>query len=118
MYRLLSKLLVYKNNLGEDSILVRLGGLLKELDISMRADKEDIFEKERIISEIHSLINRMLSLAADYGFEGNLWHNYLAYKLAMAENPFSLSCEMCGAKQGSINILAKNDFKIFKELFD
>ncbi len=34
------------------------------------------------------------------------------------ENPFSLTCEKIGAKDGSVNYFAKSDFKAFKELFD
>ena len=36
----------------------------------------------------------------------------------MAENPFSITCEKTGAKQGSVNRFAGNDFKLFKALFD
>jgi len=117
MYRLISKLVIYKE-LGKDSILVRLSELIKEVDLKLSGDQEDIFEKERIISEIYEQINRLLSLATDYGFNDNLWHNYLAFILAMAENSFTITCEKSGAKQGSVNRFAKNDFRIFKDLFD
>lgn len=117
MYRLISKLVIYKE-LGEDSILVRLSELIKEVDSSLKEGTEDIYKKEQLISGIYTQINRLLSLATDYGFTDNLWHNYLAYILAMAENPFSITCEKTGAKQGSVNRFAKNDFKIFKALFD
>lgn len=117
MYRLISKLVIYKE-IGEDSILARLSGLIKEADSRLTGENEDAFEKERIISDIYTQINRLLSLATDYGFTGNLWHNYLSFILAMAENPFSITCEKTGAKDGSVNRFAKNDFRIFKSLFD
>ncbi len=91
MYRLISKLVIYKE-LGEDSILVRLSELIKEVDSSLKEGTEDIYKKEQLISGIYTQINRLLSLATDYGFTDNLWHNYLAYILAMAENPFSITC--------------------------
>lgn len=116
MYRLISKLVIYKN-LGRDSLLVRLSELIKETDSLIVREKSDVFEKEKITSEIYTLINQLLELATDYGFNKNLWHNYLAYILATAENPFSITSEKVGAKEGTVNQFARNDFKIFKALF-
>ena len=56
-------------------------------------------------------------MATDYGFDHNLWHNYLTYLLITNENPFSLTCEKVGANDGSVNIFAKNDFRVFRNLF-
>lgn len=117
MYGLISKLVVYKN-LGETSLLYRLAEIIKEYDSMREADKPDVFVKETIISEIYSLINQLLELATDYGFNQNLWHNYLAYILATTENPFSITCEKVGAREGTVNQFAKSDFRIFKSLFD
>ncbi|MDF2941723.1 MAG: hypothetical protein K0S01_581 [Herbinix sp.] len=147
MYRLISKLVIYKN-LGQDSLLFQLADLIKEYDgyIDVIKDtsnikdtrnlkdsinlkytvpvkdslhlKASVFEKENIISKIYLLINQLLELATDYGFNKNLWHNYLAFLLATGENPFSITCEKVGAKDGTVNQFAQNDFKIFKALFD
>ena len=57
-------------------------------------------------------------VATDYGFNKNLWHNYLTFYLVTNENPFSITCEKVGANDGSVNYFAKNDFKVFKALFD
>ena len=57
-------------------------------------------------------------MSTDYGFDDNLWHNYLTYLLITDENPFSLTCEKIGANNGSVNHFAENDFKQFKALFD
>ena len=62
--------------------------------------------------------SRLLDLATSYGFDKNLWHNYLTYLLITNENPFSITCEKVGASEGSVNHFAKSDFKAFKELFD
>jgi predicted AAA+ superfamily ATPase len=97
---------------------VRFSELIKETDSVLAGDKADVFEKEKITSDIYTVINRLLELATDYGFNKNLWHNYLAYILATAENPFSITCEKVGAKDGTVNRFARNDFKIFKALFD
>ena len=58
------------------------------------------------------------NLATDYGFDTNLWHNYLAFILITNENSFSMTSEKVGANDGTVNYFAKNDFKIFKKLFD
>jgi len=60
----------------------------------------------------------LLVLATDYGFDKNLWHNYLSFILITNENPFSITCEKVGANDGSVNYFALNDFEAFRELFD
>ncbi len=116
MYRLISKLVIYKN-LGKDCLLFQLADIIKEYD-SNCGKEEEVFGKEEVVSRIYTLIHELLELATEYGFNKNLWHNYLAYLLATAENPFSMTCEKAGAREGSVNQFAKNDFKIFKALFD
>lgn len=59
-----------------------------------------------------------MEVATDYGFDKNLWHNYLTFYLITNENPFSLTCEKVGANDGSVNEFAKNDFKVFMNLFN
>lgn len=61
---------------------------------------------------------QLIELAVKYGFEGNLWHCFLAFCLANNENAYTTSCEITGAAGGSLDRLAKEDFKIFKALFD
>ena len=56
-------------------------------------------------------------VATDYGFDENLWHNYLTFYLVTNENPFSITCEKVGANEGSVNHFAKNDFRAFLALF-
>jgi hypothetical protein len=117
MYRLISKLVVYKN-LGQECLLTELADLIKEFDSRVKGRDGADIEKEEITSRIYSLINRLLDIATVYGFDENLWHNYLAYLLISCENPFSITCEKTGAKDGTVNKFAKGDFKIFKALFD
>ena len=62
--------------------------------------------------------NQLIELASTYGFEGNLWHCFLAFSLANHENAYSTACEIVGEVQGSLNELALQDFKILKQLFD
>ncbi len=117
MYRLISKLVIYRN-LDEDSLLLQLSELIKEFDLSLSNHSLTVFEKENMISRIYHLIHQLLQLATDYGFNTNLWHNYLTFILITTENPFSMTCEKVGAKEGTVNQFAKNDYKIFKSLFD
>ncbi len=110
MYRLTSKLIIYRN-LGEDNILFPLAEVCEKF-------ASGSFVKESLITEIYGLINRLLELSTRHGFDKNLWHNYLSFLLAMNENPFTLVSEKVGANEGSVNDFAKNDFAIFKQLFD
>ncbi len=110
MYRLTSKLVIYRN-IGKDSILFRLA------DICQRFDGGE-YVKEDLVTEIYEQIHRLLEISTRYGFDKNLWHNYLAFQLAMSENPFTLVSEKVGANEGTVNEFAKADFQIFKELFD
>ena len=68
--------------------------------------------------QVYTQIKRLLTLATDFGFDHNLWHNYLAYFLITNENPFSITCEKIGANDGSVNHFARNDFAAVKALFD
>ena len=110
MYRLTAKLVLYRN-IGKDSILLRLA------DICQRFATGE-YRKEDLITDIYTEINRLLEISTRYGFDKNLWHNYLAFLLAMTENPFSLVSEKVGANEGTVNEFAKNDFAVFKKLFD
>ena len=61
---------------------------------------------------------RLVELAVNYGFEGNLWHCFLAFCLANNENAYTTTCEITGAAGGSLDELAREDCRIFKALFD
>lgn len=118
MNRNISKLIIYRD-LGEDSILYSLADVIEKLRKNTNGEYDTgNINKEEITSLINVQIHRLLNLATEYGFDTNLWHNYLAFLLATNENPFSITCEKVGAREGTVNQFAKNDFKIFKELFD
>lgn len=110
MFRQTSKLVIYRN-LEEDSILFQLADICEEF-------VSGTYVKENLNTRIFREINKLLDVATQYGFNDNLWHNYLAYILATNENPFSITCEKVGATDGTVNHFAKNDFRIFKALFD
>lgn len=110
MYRLTSKLIIYRG-IGEDSILRSLAEICRRFD-------EGDYNRESMIEEIYEQVHSLLDLATTYGFNKNLWHNYLAYLIATTETPFTLVSEKVGANKGSVNAFALNDFRIFRELFN
>ena len=79
---------------------------------------DDYFNKEDKIALFYESVNELLNLADTYGFEGNLYHNFLGFILANNENVFTKASEILGAPQGSINQIAMHDFEIFKSLMD
>ena len=109
MYKEISKLIMY-GNLDNNSILSSMADIFNRFD-------NNLSSKEELITDIYTQIKRILEVATDYGFDNNLWHNYLTYFLITNENPFSITCEKVGANDGSVNIFARNDFKVFYNLF-
>ena len=110
MYREISRLIIYRDLTG-DSILSELGKIFEDFD----SGKE---KPEHLRTRIYVQIRRLLELATKYGFDNNLWHNYLTFLLITDENPFSLTYEKAGEQDGTVNRFALNDFQVFKELFD
>ena len=110
MHKLVSKLIVYRN-LPEDNILEPLAQVCAEVESGS-------YNKEEAIGKVYDQIHKLLDIATVYGFNKNLWHNYLTYLLVSVETPFAITCEKEGACEGSVNALAMNDFAIFKALFE
>lgn len=75
-------------------------------------------EGENKRETFYSCINGLIEFAGNYGFSGNIWHNYLTFLLVNHENAFSMASEIRGPVKGSINVAARNDFSVFKELYD
>lgn len=110
MHKLVSKLIVYRN-LPADNILMPLAEVCAQVEGGS-------YNKEEVIGKVYDQIHKLLDIATVYGFNKNLWHNYLTYLLVSVETPFAITCEKEGACEGSVNALAMNDFAIFKALFD
>lgn len=110
MYKSISKLLVY-GDMPKDSILMQLGGIFKDFD-------EGRGTRDELVSRIFTQIKHLLAVATDYGFDDNLWHNYLTFLLITEENPFALTCEKVGAGNGTVNNFVRSDYCAFMELFD
>lgn len=95
------------------------GKILEEMTGLMEQSEQKVLENREANREIfYDCINGLIELAGNYGFEGNLWHNYLTFLLVNHENAFSTACEIIGPVEGSINEAALHDFRRFKELYD
>ncbi len=109
MNHIVSKLLVY-GSMPSGSIVMQLG------DICRNA-REHTQSKDELITRCYEQVKRILQVSTDYAFNDNLWQNYLTFLLITDENPFTLTSEKTGAKEGSVNVFVKNDFKEFMKLF-
>ena len=109
MYKQTAKLLLY-SDLGQDSILLQLAEIFRDWE-------GKVCDKPSLIQRIYTQVKRILDVATKYGFDTNLWQNYLTFVLLTNENSFSLTAERVGAGDGSVNHFAKADFKVFQTLF-
>ncbi len=109
MDKIVSELLIY-GDMPRDSILMELAAIC-------RCVREEDFDKEELVGRVYRQVKRLLVLATDFGFDHNLWQNYLTFLLMTDENPFTLTCEKMGVREGSVNHFAKNDFAAFLRLF-
>lgn len=97
--------LVIYRNLKHQTLFEQMAGLM-----GMSEEKES--------TDSFACAGQLIELAAKYGFEGNLWHCFLALCLADNENAYTTACEVKGPAGGTLDLLAKEDFAIFKALFD
>lgn len=109
MYQEVAGLVLYRD-LGADSILLKLAGIFQDLE-------EKKAGKAALTTRVYEQMKALLDLSTIYGFNKNLWHNYLTFLLLTNENSFSITCEKVGANDGSVNHFARGDFRIFQKLF-
>ncbi|MBR5931904.1 MAG: ATP-binding protein [Lachnospiraceae bacterium] len=110
MYKNVAKLILY-SNLGKDSILTALCDIFRDWEQKKTAPED-------LVQRIYIQIKRLLDVSTDYGFDRNLWQDYLTFVMITNENSFSVTCEGVGPTEGgSVNEIAKNDFRIFHDLF-
>ena len=108
MYQEISHLLLY-GDLGEDSILVQLAGIIQECKKGG--------QKDALLRRAYAQVKRILDLSTVCGFDENLWQCYLTWILMTNSNSFTRTCERVGASEGSVNRFAKSDFAVFRRLF-
>ena len=110
MDHIISRLLIY-GSLPDDCILAQMGDICKNA-------REETQSRDELRALCFRQVKRILNISTDYGFDKNLWHNYLTFRLITDENSFSLTSEKVGAGNGSVNYFAKNDFAAYRELFN
>lgn len=106
----INELILYKN--------MEEGQLLQDMVFLMEEYQNEYYNQEDLTALLSDVVNGLLEMAVSHGFEGNLWQDYLTFLLTGSENAYSTSCEIVGKVDGSINVAARHDFEIFKELFD
>ncbi len=104
------ELIVYKD--FED------GKLLYDMAFLMEHYRDNYYNIEDIRSLLYDCIHRLLEMAGNHGFSGNLWHCYLANLLVNNENSYSRATEIVGEIKGTINEAVLHDIVIFKEFYD
>lgn len=110
MNNIISSLLIY-GDMPNDTLLMGFNNIFSEFNSGS-------YDKSQLKAKVFSQIKKLLVLATNYGFDKNLWHNYLTFILITNENPFSITSEKVGACDGSVNYFAINDFEMFRKLFD
>lgn len=94
------------------------GDLLYDMAWLMDHYDDEYYNVEDMAGLFYECIHKLIDLAGNYGFYGNLWHCYLANLLVNNENSYSCGCEIRGAIDGTINAAALHDIVIFKEFYD
>ena len=109
MDELTAKLVLF-SELGEESILSQLASVYRDW-------KQGAMSRAALAERVHHQVKRLLDLATQYGFDENLWQDYLTFLLLTTENSFSLTAERVGVSDGSILHFAMADLAVFRRLF-
>ncbi len=104
------ELIVFKNFID--------GKLLYDMAFLMDHYKDSYYNREDLSALFYDCIHKLIEMAGNHGFSGNLWHCYLTNLLVNNENSYSKACEIRGEIQGTINQAVLHDIVIFKEFFD
>lgn len=104
------ELIVYRN--------FQNGELLHDMAWLMESYDGAEENRPEMTALFYDCIHRLIELAGNYGFHGNLWHCYLANLLVNNENSYSCGCEIRGEIKGTINDAVLHDIVIFKEFYD
>ena len=111
------KELILYRELSKDPLFERVTRLIWRYDAGeiKQASEE---EKEQLSDEACEIVRELIELAERCGFDGNLWHCYLADLLVNAENAYSLACELKGEPSGTITEAVAQDFAVLKYYYD
>lgn len=104
----LNRLIIYRE-LEQSELLHDMVDLMNDSNVYSDTDENR--------NKLYGCIGRLVQLAGTYGFEGNLWQNYLTWLLVNNENVFSTACEIKGIPEGTIVQLAELDLALFRQMF-
>ena len=69
------------------------------------------------IPDMNALARRLVAFATEFGLEGNIWQQWLAYMIMTDENVFSMACERAAVRSDStLMSMAEADMAKFMEL--
>ena len=102
-------LLLY-GEMTQEEVLWRMGGIIQDW-------KSGEATKQQLVHRVYRVVKQLLDLGTTYGFDENLWQDYLTFYLITNENSFSLTCERTKPQSGSINALVKADLEVFRQLY-
>lgn len=88
------------------------GDILEDVDLilSGKLDNEEASEM------MNSVTGRLIELAAERGYFGNLWQAYLTHLIVNSENAYSVSCEI-GEGTSPFSKAAFRDLSVLRRLF-
>ena len=109
MYRELGELILY-SDLDRHELLTQLGQICRELD-------EGRTDRDLLRARLFRQLKRLLDLSTQYGFDGNLWQNYLTFVMVSHPHSFGLAAEGTELGEGTIHRIALHDFGVFRRLF-
>ncbi len=104
------ELILYRNFLDEDTF-TNIAWLMEHYE-------DEFYNKEDKISLYFECIHSLVELGASHGFQGNLWHCYLANLLVNSENSYSMAAEVRGEPVGSLNDVALCDIQVIREFYE
>ena len=93
------------------------GSILAELARIWHTFESGDYDRDKLLRRANRQAKRLLDTATEYGFDGDLWQNYLTFLMVSTVHSFGLAAERTGAADGTINEIAKRDFGIFLRLF-
>lgn len=110
------ELILYRQ-LEYERLFENFTGLLEEGMPSIPEKAGNISKKGTDTGLYYQCLHELVELAASHGFEGNLWHNFLAFLLVNHENAYTKACEIGGTAGETLQKAALHDFRIFRKLF-
>ena len=94
------------------------GKLLYDMAFLMEHYEDNYYNEEDKKFLLYDCVHKLLEMAGQHGFSGNLWHCYLTNLLVNNENSYSKAAEIVGKIEGTINEAVLHDIIIFKEFYD